>query len=93
MTSINFKVIGLTQPGFENAKFGLEPTTFGFANLPKRDADALLIRPPRLCLTIAFIILLYIKRPDHTPYSYLVLRENTHIYMSVFQTWLTCTNL
>ena len=40
-TGINFKVIGLTQPGFENVRSRFEPTTFGFAELPEREADAL----------------------------------------------------
>ena len=39
MTSINSKVFGLTRPGFEHAGLRLEPTTFGFPDLPK------LIRP------------------------------------------------
>ena len=34
--------------GFENAKSRFEPVTFGFSDLPEREADALLIRPPRL---------------------------------------------
>ena len=33
--SINFKVIGLTQSGFEN----FEPATFRFPDLPERHAD------------------------------------------------------
>ena len=40
-TSINFKVIPLTQPGFE-------PTRFGFPDISKRETDALLTRPSRL---------------------------------------------
>ena len=37
MTSINFKVIGLTRPGFE-------PARFRFPSLPKLETDPLLIR-------------------------------------------------
>ena len=40
-TSINFKVISLTQPGVENARSGFEPATFGFPDLPGQQADAL----------------------------------------------------
>ena len=48
MTSINFKVIGLTRPGFENCEVWIRSCVFGFPNLPEQEADALLIRPPRL---------------------------------------------
>ena len=48
MTSINLKVIGLTRPEIEPAGSEVEPATFRFPNLPARDMDALLIRPPRL---------------------------------------------
>ena len=41
MISINFKVIGFTRLGFENARYGFEPTTFGFPNVPGLEADAL----------------------------------------------------
>ena len=41
LTHINFKVIGLTRPGFE-------PATFGLSDLPEREAGVLLIRPLRL---------------------------------------------
>ena len=50
MTSINFKVIGLIRHGFENARSGFETATIGFPDLPEREAEALLIRPPRLVL-------------------------------------------
>ena len=43
MTSINFKVIGLTRPGFKAAGSGLEPAIFGFLNLPEQEAGTLLI--------------------------------------------------
>ena len=46
MTSINFKVIGLTRTGFENAESRFEPATFGFLNHPEWEVYALLIRPP-----------------------------------------------
>ena len=48
MTSLNFEVFGFTRPGFEPVGSGLEPMTFGFPNLPEREAGALLIQPPRL---------------------------------------------
>ena len=35
--SINFKVFGLTQPGFEPAGSRLETATFGFPDLPEWD--------------------------------------------------------
>ena len=41
VTSINFKVIGLTRPGSEPTGSGLEPVRFGFPDLPAREADAL----------------------------------------------------
>ena len=41
MTSINFKVMGLTQPGFENARSGFELMAFRFPELPEQEADAL----------------------------------------------------
>ena len=44
MTSINFKVIGLTRPAFE-------PSRFRFANLPKWEIDALLIQLSHLVIT------------------------------------------
>ena len=46
MTNINFKV--MTRPGFEPAGSGLEPTIFGFPDLPEQEAGDLLIRPPSL---------------------------------------------
>ena len=46
MTSINFKVFDLTQPGFEPVAW-LGPTIFGFPDLPEREARALLIWPPQ----------------------------------------------
>ena len=48
MTSINFKVFVLTQPGFDPAGPGLDPVTFGFPNLPEQEVDTLLIQPHRL---------------------------------------------
>ena len=48
MRSINFKVFGLTRPGFEPIGSSLKPTIFGFPDLPKREAGALLILPPWL---------------------------------------------
>ena len=42
-----FKVIVLTQPGFERAGSKLKPAIFGFHNLPK-EAGTLFIQPPRL---------------------------------------------
>ena len=50
MPSINFKVICLTEPGFENARSRFKPVPLRFADLPEREADALFIRPPRLVL-------------------------------------------
>ena len=50
MTSINFKVIGLTQPGLENDDVWIRTCDLGFFDLPEQEADALLIRPPRLVL-------------------------------------------
>ena len=51
---MNFKVIGLTRPGFE-------PMRFGFPNLPKWETSALLIRPSRLVDTnLCIAYLLYI---------------------------------
>ena len=41
MTSIRLKVIGLTRPGFENVRYGFEHATFGFTDLPEREAGAL----------------------------------------------------
>ena len=35
MTSINFKVIGLTRPGFKSAGFGLEPTILWIPKSPR----------------------------------------------------------
>ena len=43
MTGINFKVIGLTRPGFECAESGLEPARFRFPDLPAWKTNALLI--------------------------------------------------
>ena len=51
MTSIYFKVFGLTQPGFKRTGSGLEPTIFGFPDLTEWQAGALLIRPLQLVLT------------------------------------------
>ena len=48
MVSINFKVLGLNQPGFERVGSRLGPAIFRIPNLPEREADALLIWPPRL---------------------------------------------
>ena len=48
MTSINFKVIGLTQPEIKVAESEFKLTTFGFPDLPGWEEDALLIWPPRL---------------------------------------------
>ena len=45
---MNFKVIGLTRPGFETMRFGFEPVTFGFPDQPEWEADTLIIRPARL---------------------------------------------
>ena len=44
MASINFKVFGLIRPGFEPGGSRIEPTTFGFPDLPKREAGAVLNR-------------------------------------------------
>ena len=44
-TSIKLKVIGLTHPGLKTASSGIEPVTFGFPDLPEREASALLIQP------------------------------------------------
>ena len=52
MTSINFKVFGLTRPGFEPAGSGLEPVIFGIPNLPKREVGALLIQPVPIVVLI-----------------------------------------
>ena len=38
-----FKVIGLTQPGFEPAGSRFEPTGFGISDLPAQETDALQI--------------------------------------------------
>ena len=38
---MNCKVIGLTEPGFENARSGCEPTTIRFPDLPEWEANAL----------------------------------------------------
>ena len=46
MTSIYFKVIVLTQPGFENGRSGFEPAIFRFPDLPEREAVTLLLQPP-----------------------------------------------
>ena len=46
MTSINFKVSGLIQPGFENQEVWTR--TIRLPNLPEREADALLIQTPQL---------------------------------------------
>ena len=37
MVGINFKVFGLTQPGFEHAGSGLEPTIFGLLDFLKQE--------------------------------------------------------
>ena len=50
MTHINFKVIGLTQPGFKPTGSELEPAIFRFPDLPGREAGTLLIWPPRLVI-------------------------------------------
>ena len=70
MTSINFKMIGLTQSEIESVGSGLEPAIFGIRDLPAREAGALLIRPPRL------VSLEYIMRNVHsitTTYSMITL--------------------
>ena len=46
MTSINFKVIDLTRPGFKPAFSGHEPMIFGLPDLPEWEVGALVIRPP-----------------------------------------------
>ena len=48
MTSINFNVFGLTQPGFEPTGSRLQLMIFGFPDLPEWEAGALLIRSPRV---------------------------------------------
>ena len=48
MTSTNFKVIGLTRPGFECMRSRFEPARFGFPDFPEREAGTLLIQPTRL---------------------------------------------
>ena len=48
MTSIKFKVMGLSGPGFEIGNSGIESAIFGIPDLPEREADALLIWPPQL---------------------------------------------
>ena len=55
MISINFKVIGLTQPRFGNARYEFESMTLGFLHLPERETDALLIRLPRLVCSVGVI--------------------------------------
>ena len=50
MTSINFKVFGLTRPEFESVGSGVEPAIFRFPDLPGWEAAALLIWPNRLAL-------------------------------------------
>ena len=44
--SINFKVTGLSQPGLKPTGSAFEPARFRFLDLPAREADAPLIRPP-----------------------------------------------
>ena len=44
--NINFKVIGLTQPGSKVAGSRLKPVIFEFLDLAERELGALLIRPP-----------------------------------------------
>ena len=46
MTSINSKVIALTQPGFKAIGSEPEPTIFRFPDLPEQEAGTLLIRTP-----------------------------------------------
>ena len=46
--SINFKVIGLTWPGFEPAGSGFEPVRFGFLDLPAWEADGFSTHSPTL---------------------------------------------
>ena len=41
MTSIIFKVIGLTRLGLQNARSRFGPVTFGFPGFPEWEADAL----------------------------------------------------
>ena len=48
MTSVNFKVIGLTRWGFE-------PTRFGFPDLSKWETDGLLIQPSHLVKCFRYI--------------------------------------
>ena len=45
MTSIDFKVIGLTRHGVKPAGSGFEPARFRFPDLPAWEADTLLIQP------------------------------------------------
>ena len=46
------KVLGLSRPGFEPTGSGLEAAIFRFPDLPKQEAGALLIQPPRLVIWI-----------------------------------------
>ena len=48
MTSINFKVFGLTRPDLEPEGSRLDPVNFGFPDLPEWEAGALLIWPHQL---------------------------------------------
>ena len=57
MTRINFKVIGLTRPGFETTRSRFEPTTFRFPDLPEWEVDVLLIRPPQLVLSATWLFI------------------------------------
>ena len=56
MTSINFKAIGLTRPGFKNARSRFDHVTFGFHDLSEEEADALLIQPPGLVGIIMYTV-------------------------------------
>ena len=47
------KSLGWLNQGSKTARSGFEPATFGFPVLPEKEADALLVRPPRLVMILS----------------------------------------
>ena len=91
MTSINFKVIGLTRPEIEPAGSRLKPATFRLSNLPAWETDALLIQPLRL--VIAFLKMFFYNFVDYIRHrvTQLVVHSSPpeqHVHEVYEQTWV-----
>ena len=78
MTSINFKVLSLTQLSFKPPTSGLERAIFGFPDLPKREAGALHIRSP--CLVEPCVI--YARLINYTSTIYGTKLSHRDIYQN-----------